>query len=179
MEKVCTLGFYNTLWKCLPKVSDKDYSKLHECCSSGIVFEFELAYNPLSANPAKSSNTQAICRQQPTNCLSVSNHSVGLALTWLTLLLPLRVWCRFLLVWLQTFYANLESQNNFVKRLMNPEFFWSYVINGFCDRLIFRSLLISLDLNNLKHEILFGPSSAVGLSFKKLFRVWMLSLGLD
>ena len=37
---------------------------------------------PLSPNPTKWSNTvkQLICRQQPTNCLSVFEHFVGLAI---------------------------------------------------------------------------------------------------
>ena len=38
-------------------------------------------FNSLSANPTKWSNTpQTIRRQQPTNCLSVFDHVVGLAL---------------------------------------------------------------------------------------------------
>ena len=41
---------------------------------------FELQLNHLSANPTKWSNTQTIRRQQPTNCLSVFDHFVGLAL---------------------------------------------------------------------------------------------------
>ena len=37
-------------------------------------------FNPLSTNPHKMvKHTQAIRRQQPTNCLSVFDHFVGLA----------------------------------------------------------------------------------------------------
>ena len=35
--------------------------------------------NPLSTNPTKCSNTLTIHPQEPTNCLSVSDHFVGLA----------------------------------------------------------------------------------------------------
>ena len=35
---------------------------------------------PLSPNPTKWSNTQTVRRKQPTNCLSVSDHFVVLAL---------------------------------------------------------------------------------------------------
>ena len=47
------------------------------------VFTFFLpvvSINPLSANPTKCSNTQTIRRLLPTNCFSVFDHFVGLAL---------------------------------------------------------------------------------------------------
>ena len=40
----------------------------------------EILFNTLSANPTKWSNTQAICRQQPTNCLSLFDNFAGLVL---------------------------------------------------------------------------------------------------
>ena len=58
-------------------------------CSGDIFFSrtFDLLLlNPLSANPTKWSNTlKTIRRQKPTNCLSVFDHFVGLALKGLTL----------------------------------------------------------------------------------------------
>ena len=45
--------------------------------------------NPLSANPTKWSNTlKQFVSNLPTNCLSVSDHFVGLALNGLTLAIP-------------------------------------------------------------------------------------------
>ena len=47
--------------------------------------------NPLSANPAKlQKHTQTIRRQKPTNCLSVFDHFVGLALKGLMLISLIR-----------------------------------------------------------------------------------------
>ena len=40
----------------------------------------DVVVNPLSDNPTKWSNTQKIRRQQPTNCVIVFDHFVGLAL---------------------------------------------------------------------------------------------------
>ena len=42
--------------------------------------KLELAVNPLGGNPTKCLNTQTIRRQIATNCLSVFDHFVGLAL---------------------------------------------------------------------------------------------------
>ena len=42
--------------------------------------------NPFSANLTKMvKHTQTVCRQKPTNCLSVFDHLVGLALQGLTI----------------------------------------------------------------------------------------------
>ena len=38
---------------------------------------FQSLRNPLSVNPTKWSDTQAIRRQQPTNCFSMFDHFVG------------------------------------------------------------------------------------------------------
>ena len=72
-------------------------------------------------------HTQKIRRQQPTNCLSVFDHFLGLAVKQLTSMAMLRVSCRFLPVQLETLFEILESQNHIVKRLMNPEFCRSYI----------------------------------------------------
>ena len=47
--------------------------------------EFTDTINPLSTNPTKWSNTPTIRRQMPTNCLSVFDHFVRLALKGLML----------------------------------------------------------------------------------------------
>ena len=54
-------------------------------CSKSTIENTSKYVNPLSAKPTKWSNTQTICRQQPTNCLSVFDHLEGLALKGLTL----------------------------------------------------------------------------------------------
>ena len=46
---------------------------------------FRTSFNSLSANLKKMvKHTQTICRQQPTNCLNVFDHFVGLVLKGLT-----------------------------------------------------------------------------------------------
>ena len=58
------------------------------CCENRNCVEYELrvnskvtGFNPLTADPTKWSNTvKKNRRQQPTNCLSVFDHFVGLAI---------------------------------------------------------------------------------------------------
>ena len=49
-------------------------------------YDDESLINPLSANPTKWSNTlKQFVGKLPTNCLSVFDHFVGLALKWLNI----------------------------------------------------------------------------------------------
>ena len=57
---------------------------LNRVCKLFNVQSIRRWFNPFSANDKKWSNTQNICRQKPTNGLSVFDHFVGLTLKGLS-----------------------------------------------------------------------------------------------
>ena len=79
------------LSKFLPNYSDVRCGNHYYFCSEEILFRNEKSwknniFDPVSANPTKWSNTlKRICRQNPTNCLSVFDHFIGLTLNGLRL----------------------------------------------------------------------------------------------
>ena len=79
-------------------------------------FSALISFNPLSANPTKWSNTfKQFVNKLPTNCLSVFDHFVGLALKWLNTI-PLNLQCFWknstplLIITLALFIANYTFQ---------------------------------------------------------------------
>ena len=71
---------------------------------------FPFALNPLSVNPTKWSNTlKQFVSNLPTNCLSVVDHFVGLALKGLTLYQDKRLF--FIFVFSVVFLENPKKQH--------------------------------------------------------------------
>ena len=69
------------------------------------IYLLKVSNESTSANLTKWSNTPTICRQQPTNCLGVFNHFVGLALA--------SFWCLYYCFWTYFTPCSIVSIANF------------------------------------------------------------------
>ena len=75
---------------------DFDSEQWGDCCSSALEKNLGESYQPFKRQPHKMvKHTQAICRQQPTNFMSVFDHFAGLALKGLTWKQPPHTFTQF------------------------------------------------------------------------------------